>query len=98
MKKFQRKISPDPRAHLLKWSDIDHSNAAPWNRESGYPDDKTSIIVWIALGKLGVDNGFIYEMESGQDMSLDGREGIPFSGNGGGLAVLLLLHMRCDIN
>jgi hypothetical protein len=58
-----------------------------------FPDDRTKIIVWIALGKLGIDNGFLHEMESGQDMSLDGHERITFSGKGGGLAVLLLLSM-----
>lgn len=57
------------------------------------PDDRTKIIVWIALGKLGIHNGFFHEMESGQDMSLDGHERITFSGKAGGLAVLLLLSM-----
>lgn len=57
------------------------------------PDDKTTIIVWIALGKLDPGNGLFYTMTSGQDMSLDGRESITFSGKPGGLAVLLLLSM-----
>lgn len=57
------------------------------------PDDATKIVVWIALGSLGMDNGLLHEMESGQDMSLDGHERITFSGKAGGLAVLLLLRM-----
>ncbi|KAJ5982682.1 hypothetical protein N7451_012782 [Penicillium sp. IBT 35674x] len=60
------------------------------------PDDKTKVIVWIALGKLGSDNGLLYEMESGQDMSLDGHEKITFSGKAGGLAVLLLLNSEWE--
>lgn len=57
------------------------------------PDDRTKIIIWIALGKLSLDNGLLHTMESGQDMSLDGHEKISFSGKAGGLAVLLLLSM-----
>lgn len=57
------------------------------------PDNKTTIIVWIALGNLDSSNGIFYKMTSGQDMSLDGRERITFSGRPGGLAVLLLLSM-----
>lgn len=57
------------------------------------PDDKTTVVVWIALGDLGPGNGLSYTMKSGQDMSLDGRETITFSGEAGGLAVLLLLNI-----
>lgn len=57
------------------------------------PDDKTKVVVWIALGRLGLHNGVPYEMDSGQDMSMDGRESITFTGKAGGLAVLLLLSM-----
>jgi hypothetical protein len=57
------------------------------------PDDKTKIVVWIALGHHGPDNGLLHRMDSGQDMSLDGRERITFSGKAGGIAVLLLLSM-----
>lgn len=57
------------------------------------PDDQTKVIVWIALGRLGPHNGVPWEMESGQDMCLDGHESITFSGKAGGLAVLLLLSM-----
>lgn len=57
------------------------------------PDNRTNIIVWIALGTLGTDNGLLHDMETGQDMSLDSHERITFSGKAGGLAVLLLLSM-----
>lgn len=57
------------------------------------PDDRSNIIIWIALGKLGLDNGYSHMMESGQDMSLDGHEKVYFSGQAGGLAVFLLLNM-----
>lgn len=57
------------------------------------PDDRSKIIIWIALGKLSLDNGLSHMMESGQDMSLDGHEKIYFSGKAGDLAVLLLLKM-----
>jgi hypothetical protein len=56
-------------------------------------DDKTTIVVWIALGSLGSHNGFLYEMSSGQDMCLDGQEKITFSRKPGGIAVLLLLNL-----
>ncbi|KAJ5292174.1 hypothetical protein N7478_001425 [Penicillium angulare] len=93
--KFERNIAPDPRSHLLQWYLISTANMPhPGTMSQGMsPDNRTNIIVWIALGTLGADNGLLHEMKSGQDMSLDGHEKITFSGKSGGLAVLLLLSM-----
>lgn len=58
-----------------------------------YPDNATKIVVWIALGSLGMDNGLLHKIESSQDISLDSHKRITFSGKAGGLAVLLLLRI-----
>ncbi|KAL4861661.1 hypothetical protein BDV12DRAFT_179909 [Aspergillus spectabilis] len=91
---FKREVSHDPRSHLLQWFLICTTRMPrPGTMKGMSPDDKTTIIVWIALGDLGPENGLFYTMTSGHDMSLDGRESITFSGRPSGLAVLLLLSM-----
>lgn len=56
---------------------------------------KGTLAVLISLGKSSPANGLFLgpdiEMDSSQDVALDGGESIPFPGSGGGLAVLLLL-------
>lgn len=58
-----------------------------------FPDNRSKIIVWITLGKLSINNGLLYKMESSQDISLDSYKRITFSSKGRGLAVLLLLNI-----
>jgi hypothetical protein len=57
---------------------------------------KQQTVILIAIGALDRSNGLFLdgvEMKSGQDICVNGGEELWFSGNGGGLAILLFLNL-----
>lgn len=96
-KKFEKKITEQRTDLLSEWHPIVINSMPRPGVLRGIAPDKKKVAVLIALGKLSHENGLFLgsgiEMDSGQDVVFGGWEYIRFPGNGGGLAILLLLNV-----
>ncbi|EGE09443.1 hypothetical protein TEQG_08344 [Trichophyton equinum CBS 127.97] len=85
-----------PRSYLSAWCPIVINTMPRTGTLRGIAPDKKGQAIIIALGKLDHTNGLFLgkdiELYSGQDVIFGGGESITFSGEGGGLALLLFLN------
>lgn len=55
--------------------------------------DEPQTVVFLALEKLGLHNGFFTSLEAGQDVCLDSKSEVWFAPTGGGLGVFIALDI-----
>jgi hypothetical protein len=56
-------------------------------------DDRPQTVVCVALEDLGPQNGFFLDLPQGKDVCMDGRSRILLPATGGGLALLIWIHV-----